>query len=96
MIDEICVFCNLPAIIRGHHLIPKSKGGEIIVPTCETCESFIHKTWNHKELRDTYNTVELIIQSDKFKSFLKWRLKRPTTTIFKSVRGKFRDKNKFH
>ena len=91
-----CEFCGLPALTRGHHVIPKSKGGNTIVPTCETCESFIHKTWTHNELRDTYNSVESILESPKFQSFLKWRRKQPSTVIFKSSRGKFRDKNKYH
>ena len=90
-----CVFCNLTTFTRGHHVVPKSKNGNVIVPTCETCESFIHKTWSHNELRDVYNSVELILADKKFQTFLKWRLKQPTTTIFKSSRGKHRDKNKY-
>ena len=91
-----CRFCGMITATRGHHVIPKSKGGETIVPTCETCESFIHKTWNHNELRDVYNTVESILVNDKFQAFLKWRRKQPPTVIFKSSPGKFRDKNKYH
>ena len=91
-----CVFCKLTTFTRGHHLVPKSKGGETIVPTCETCESFIHKTWAHNELRDYFFTIESIVNTDKFKLFLKWRLKQPVTTVFKSSNGKFRDKNKYH
>ena len=91
-----CVFCGLTTLTRGHHMIPRSKGGEIIVPSCETCESFIHKTWTHNELRDIYNTVESILNNEKFQKFLKWRLKQPATVLFKSSAGKFRDKNKYH
>ena len=91
-----CEFCKLTTLTRGHHVIPKSKGGNTIVPTCETCESFIHKTWTHNELRDVYNSVEVVLNSPKFQSFLKWRLKQPVTVVFKSTPGKFRDKNKYH
>jgi uncharacterized Zn finger protein len=91
-----CEFCGLPSLTRGHHVIPKSKGGDTIVLTCETCESFIHKTWTHNELRDVYNTIESILQTEQFQRFLKWRLKQPPTVLFKSERGKFRDKNKYH
>ena len=93
---DICVFCKVETLTRGHHMIPRSKGGDVIVPTCETCESFIHKTWTHNELRDVYNTVESILQTEKFQKFLKWRLKQPATVLFKSSPGKFRDKNKYH
>jgi hypothetical protein len=91
-----CIFCGLPTLTRGHHIIPKSKGGEITVPACETCESFIHKNWSHNELRDVYNTVESILQTEKFQKFLKWRLKQLPMVLFKSDRAKFRDKNKYH
>ena len=91
-----CVFCKLTTLTRGHHIIPKSKGGTMIVPTCETCESFIHKTWTHNELRDVYNNVETIVENEKFQKFLKWRWKQPLTAVFKSSLGKSRDKNKYH
>jgi len=94
-IDQ-CVFCKLITLTRGHHIIPKSKGGTDIVSSCETCESFLHKTWTHNELRDIYNNVEIILVDDKFQKFLKWRLKQPITVIYKSLNGKFRDKNKYH
>lgn len=91
-----CEFCKLTTLTRGHHTIPKSKGGTTIVATCETCESFIHKTWTHNELRDVYNNVEIILANERFQKFLKWRLKQPVMTIFKSSLGKTRDKNKYH
>jgi len=91
-----CVFCEMTTLTRGHHIIPKSKGGTTIVSTCETCESFIHKTWTHNELRDVYNNVEIIVENEKFQKFLKWRWKQPATAVFKSSLGKMRDKNKYH
>ncbi len=90
-----CVFCKMTAFTRGHHVVPKSKGGETIVPTCETCESFIHKTWSHNELRDIYNTVESILATEKFQKFLKWRRKQPPTVVFHSDRGWERCKKKY-
>lgn len=93
---NICAFCQLETFTRGHHLVPRSKGGHVIVPTCETCESFIHKTWSHNELRDFYNSVEIILGTEEFHRFLKWRLKQPPTVLFKSDKGKFRDRNKYH
>jgi len=82
--------------VTQHHLIPRSKGGKETISCCPTCESFLHKNWTHNELRDVYNTVESILQTEKFQKFLKWRLKQPTTVLFKSQPGKFRDKNKYH
>jgi hypothetical protein len=91
-----CEFCKMTTFTRGHHVIPKSKGGTTIVPTCETCESYIHKTWTHNQLRDTYNNVDIILADEGFQKFLKWRRKQPATALFKSEPGKFRDKNPYH
>lgn len=90
-----CEFCEVVTYTRGHHVIPKSKGGKDVVQTCETCESYIHKTWSHNQLRDTYNTVEAILADEGFQKFLKWRRKQPATTLFKSDLGKNRDKRKY-
>ena len=93
--NELCVFCNYDDNTRGHHIIPKSKGGTETVPACENCESFIHKSWSHNELRDKYNNVETIVNDEKFQKFLKWRLKQPLGQVFKSKAGKYRDKRKY-
>lgn len=93
--ENKCEFCGITTVTHGHHVIPRSKGGKEIVPTCGTCESFIHKTWSHNQLRDIYNSVDLILADKGFQKFLKWRRKQPSTTLFKSDSGKFRDKKKY-
>jgi hypothetical protein len=92
---EFCVFCGLRTETRSHHIIPKSRGGTATVYTCLTCESFIHNTWSHRELEETYNNVETIVNDPKFQKFLKWRLKQPVDSEFKSSKGQFRDKRKY-
>ena len=94
-IPKACTFCKMTALTRGHHMIPKSKGGRITVPACETCESYIHRTWTHNQLRDTYNNVETILADEGFQKFLKWRRKQPAETLFRSSSGKNRDKRKY-
>lgn len=93
---NICELCKLKVHVRNHHLIPRCKGGKNTACICQTCESFLHNQWSHNELRDTYNSIEAILNSPKFQSFLKWRHKQLATVIFKSSPGKFRDKNKYH
>ena len=66
--DEVCAFCNREVPTRGHHVVPRCKGGRDIAPTCHSCEDFIHKTWTHNELRDTFNTVEQIQSDPRFRS----------------------------
>lgn len=90
-----CEFCGMTTFTRGHHVVPRAKGGKETVPTCETCESYIHKTWTHNELRDTFNTVEAILANEGFQKFLKWRLKQPPTALFKSSPGKFRSRKPY-
>jgi 5-methylcytosine-specific restriction protein A len=90
-----CEFCGLITLTRGHHVVPKSKGGKETVQACETCESYIHRTWSHNQLRDVFNSLESILSDEGFQKFLKWRRKQPATTLFKSDRGKYRDKHKY-
>lgn len=92
---ETCQLCGMFLEVRNHHIIPKSKGGNVTIHCCETCETFCHSTWSHNELRDTYNTVESILSTETFQKFLKWRLKQDTMTVFKSDRGQFRSKRKY-
>lgn len=90
-----CVFCGMDVPTREHHIIPRAKGGKETVSACETCENFIHKTWSHNELRDTYNNVETILANEKFQKFLKWRRKQSPETAFRSDVGKLRSKKKY-
>lgn len=92
---EICEFCKVKTYTNWHHLIPRCQDGTETAETCPMCESFIHSTWSHLELREIYNTVEAIVVTEKYQKFLKWRLKQPPETIYKSSIGKYRNKNKY-
>ena len=93
MSDDACVFCQRNVPTRGHHVVPRCKGGREIVPTCQSCEDFIHKTWSHNELRDDFNTVEKILGDDRFQKFLHWLGKQQNNAIFKSRRNRTRERN---
>ena len=92
---EPCVFCKRQVPTRGHHVVPRCKGGTEIVPTCHSCEDFIHKTWSHNELRDTFSTVETILADARFRKFLKWLHKQQDTAVFRSQRGRTRRPGKY-
>lgn len=95
--SDQCVFCkriNVPKT-HGHHIIPKSKGGKETQPTCGACGSFIHATWTNNELRDEYNTVEKILNDDRFKRYLKWIQKQPSTVHFRTVRNNEKARGKY-
>ena len=88
--DEVCAFCNREVPTRGHHVVPRCKGGRHIAPTCHSCEDFIHKTWTHNELRDDFNTVEKIQSDPRFQKFLRWLYKQQEGTFFRTRRNRGR------
>lgn len=93
--QNICELCRLKTQTRRHHLIPRCKNGKETINCCFTCEDYLHKTWSHNQLRDTYNNVDIIVSDEGFQKFLKWRRKQPITTIFKSIPNKIRNKRKY-
>jgi glutaredoxin-related protein len=78
-----------------HHIIPRCKKGKELVPTCEVCEGWIHSNYSHNQLRDTYNSVEIILADENFQKFLKWRRKQDPDVLFKSDINKSRSKRKY-
>jgi len=60
-----CAFCGRKVPARGHHVVPRCKGGK----GNRAHEDYIHKTWTHNELRDTFNTVEKILSDPRFQKF---------------------------
>jgi hypothetical protein len=87
---EGCVFCKRKVPTRGHHVIPRCKGGAETAPTCHSCEDFIHKTWSHNELRDRFNTVERIQADPRFQKFLRWLYKQQPNAFFRTRRNRSR------
>lgn len=92
---ESCVFCKRKVPTRGHHVVPRCKGGTEIVPTCHSCEDFIHKTWTHNELRDMFNSVESILADARFQKFLRWLHKQKGSAVFMSQRNRNRHPGKY-
>jgi hypothetical protein len=72
-------------------VVPRCRGGREIVPTCHSCEDFIHQTWSHNELRDEFNTVEKIHADARFRKFLHWLHKQQGTAFFRSDRNRKRN-----
>lgn len=93
--DDTCVFCLRAVPTRGHHVVPRCKGGREIAPTCHSCEDFIHKTWTHNQLRNDFNSVAKIRADDRFQKFLRWLYKQKSETVFKSRRNRNRTDRKY-
>lgn len=90
-----CAFCGRVTRTRGHHIVPRSKGGRIVRPTCVSCEDFIHSTWSHNELRDSFDTVEKIRADPRYDRFYKWLLKQPAGNVYASKRGRNRPADRY-
>ena len=88
--NDGCVFCKRKVPTRGHHVVPRCKGGREIAPTCHSCEDFIHKTWSHNELRDTFNTVGKILADARFQKFLRCLYKQQDSAVLKTRRNRAR------
>jgi len=95
--SQPCSFCGRCDLedIHSHHVVPRCRGGKVTAPTCYDCESFIHGTWSHNELRDTFNTVEKIKADERYKKFLIWLLKQPTDKKHRTLRNNKRAKGKY-
>ena len=97
MSEEPCAFCGRTgaAGVHGHHVIPACKKGKVVEKICGSCGSFIHKTWSHNELRDTFNTVEKIQADERYNVFLKWLLKQRIDVKFRTERRNGRAEGKY-
>lgn len=65
------------------------------MPTCRSCEDFIHKTWTHNELRDSFNTVEKILAEERFQKFLRWLHKQQDDAVFRTRHNRARPRHRF-
>jgi hypothetical protein len=92
---DLCAFCLRNVPTRGHHVVPRCKGGREIVPTCRSCEDFIHNTWTHNQLRDDFNTVEKIRADERFQKFLRWLSRQHDRAEFRTRKNRARTNRKY-
>ena len=84
----MCVFCLRHVATNQHHVVPRSKGGKLTVPTCRDCEDFIHRNLSHTDLRDRFPTVEAMQAYEPYQRFLKWLRKQQPHARFPSARAR--------
>ena len=76
----VCSICQRPTpkvCFEKHHLIPKCKKGKDSIGVCCDCANQIHELFTIKELKNTYNTLEMLLSSDKIKKWISWIQKKP-------------------
>ena len=82
-----CEICGLECKPTLHHLIPQSQSrhknkylkhdaGNFLW-VCLECHSQIHALFSNQELKDLYNTKELLLGNEKFAKYVEWRKKHP-------------------
>jgi hypothetical protein len=76
-----CAICNriVPDVYtEKHHLIPDCEGGKEKVTVCIDCGDQIHQLFTEHELRDHFNTVELLKTHLKVQKWIQWIRKQKT------------------
>jgi 5-methylcytosine-specific restriction enzyme A len=64
-----------------HHLIPKSKGGRVMVELCLTCHKTLHSYFTNDVLERELNTIEALREQPDVARYLAWVRKRPDSQI---------------
>ncbi|MFB6282489.1 MAG: hypothetical protein ABEK59_00950 [Halobacteria archaeon] len=60
------------AVVQEHHLIPENREES---PTVELCRPFhkqVHNLFSNEELRERYDTVEKIRNSERIEGYVEW------------------------
>ena len=58
-----------------HHLVPKSRDGEVTVEICADCHRQIHALFTLVELEREYSTVDALKASSAMQKWIKWAAK---------------------
>ena len=78
----ICAICERPLpddhlTVDKHHWIPKSKKGKDTSLLHKVCHRKIHSMWSENELRDYYNTPDVIRENSDMAKFILWVQNKP-------------------
>ncbi|MBD3261405.1 MAG: hypothetical protein GF334_06925 [Candidatus Altiarchaeales archaeon] len=71
-----CTLCgrDIPErrYVEKHHLTPRSKKGRETIIVCSDCGNQVHRLFTNNELRDTYNTVEVLLSDPRMQKWIRW------------------------
>lgn len=96
-----CEICGVIDVLTAHHLIPKVKHNKQLkkkydidktINICSLCHTTIHALFTENELRDYYNTIDLLKENEKFLKYYNWRIKH---LDYKSLSTKMSKNKKF-
>ncbi|MEF8780016.1 MAG: hypothetical protein V5A46_05005 [Haloferacaceae archaeon] len=61
-----------PQVLQEHHLVPENRAESPTVTLCRPCHRQVHAVFTNDELRDSYDTIEALRDSDRMASYLEW------------------------
>ena len=78
MTETICPLCERPlgSRVERHHVVPKSKGGTMLVGLHPICHRKIHKLFTNADLA-RIATIDGLKDTPEMAKFIRWVRKRP-------------------
>ena len=75
--NDHCPICQRPTPpeFQEGHIVPKVKGGTVIVQLCVDCHRQLHHLFTNPELKYNYSTLELILAEPKIQTWIKFARK---------------------
>lgn len=76
---KLCPICDRPLTKESasdHHLIPKTFKGKEKVTLHKICHRKLHTVFTEREMLNTYNTIESLLENEDVQTFVKWVAKK--------------------
>jgi hypothetical protein len=68
---DACALCERTGVpLERHHLVPESRAESPVATVCPPCHRQLHATFTNEELRESYDTVEALRESDRMSAFV--------------------------
>ena len=79
-----CLICERHSRMTRHHVFPREVHARLVkkgydqkvlnttIPICRMCHSTVHRFFTNDQLAESYYTVELLLQDEKFHRYAKW------------------------
>ena len=64
----LCERTGVP--LERHHLVPENRARSPVAPVCPPCHDQLHATFTDEELRESYDSVEALRESDRMAAFV--------------------------
>jgi 5-methylcytosine-specific restriction endonuclease McrA len=80
MVDR-CALCERAVETTRHHLVPKNRKESETVPLCQPCHQQVHASFTHYELKQLYDSVEALKETEEMRKFVDWIRKTDKTHV---------------